>query len=156
MKKRICAVITVLLVLAVLSAMAETEAPISDTGYSLTLPDTFTYQAPGNEDYDNDLTAIYLSDDTEIEIFSYPVKDIDWQELLAEMKKVASDAGMTKVNGLDMLWYTTADPADGATCVGYMLPEGEKLVEIDFWVGTQKAMDATPALLESIHRSKGS
>lgn len=156
MKKWLCAFIAVLLMFTALSAYADTEVPLAGTGYALTLPDAFKYLAPGDEEFDRDLIAIYQNDDTEIEIFSYPVKDIRREKLLAEMKKAASDAGMTRVNGIEMLWYVTVDQADGATCVGYMLPAGDELVEIDLWVGTQKAMDAAKAIIESIHQAGGS
>lgn len=151
MKNRVCILITVLLTFMAFTAFADTEAPLAGSGYALTLPDTFKYHAPGDEDFDRELTAIYQSEDTEIEIFSYPAKDISWEKLLTEMKKAASDAGMTRVNGIEMLWYVTTDPADGATCTGYMLPAGDELVEIDVWVATQKAMDAVKPIIESIH-----
>ena len=57
---------------------------------------------------------------------------------------------MTTVNGVEMIVYrVTASNPDGKA-IGYILRDGDKVWQIEFWYTSQTAADMTKTIMESI------
>ena len=120
----------------------------------LDLPDGMKYSAPEPEDYGMEA---YTSDTLEMDFVSYPKEDAIRQGMAETLQETAEnltasgeEAELREVNGILMLVFRMTDEADGASGIGYVFEDGERIIEINFWYATQEAADRIVEIMSSI------
>ena len=139
-------------------ALAEQEAVLPGGRYVIDVPDEMEYSDAVDGEAGMDA---YVSRDLEIDLISYRKEDaalLGMAETLKETAKLRKEAGadveIRKVNGIEMLCFRTEDETDGALCVGYLFEDGDLLIEIDFWYGSQEAAELTKEIISSIREAE--
>ena len=155
MKKLICFVICALLLTG--CALAEQAVELPNSRYVIDVPDWMEYSDP--VDGDQGVEA-YISKDLEMDYISYTKEQAaergfgqTLKETVSALRENGINAELRKVQGIEMLCYRTVDEEDQAPCVGYVLLDGDWLIEIDFWYATQEAADMTKTIMESIREN---
>ena len=152
MKKAISVLVCLLVLLG--SAAAEQSVVLPGGNYVIELPDWMEYSEPVDGDAG---VEAYISADLEMDLISYTREDAvriglgqSLKETAQMQREAGSDTEIRNVNGIEMLCFRTVDDADGAPCIGYVFEDGELIIEIDFWYGTQEAGDMTKTIMETI------
>ena len=148
MRKWVCLVLAALL-LAGSCAIAEQKVQLPDSRFYLMLPDEMEYDGPGPQD---GAKFAYVAEKLGLDIsfFSYDGKGAELSEMVQELVADGADAALYRIAGQEMIVYRTEDPEDHAKCIGYVLKDGENLVEIVFFYATQKAADMTEEIMLSL------
>ena len=150
MMRRIAALVFVLLLVMAGTAFADQDVQLKGTRYTLTLPDSMEYDGPGNP---GKADFAYVSESLGLEILFTSANGSGLQQLADMIPNLADevdDPRMTTVNGVEMIVYrVTADDPDGKA-VGYILRDGDKVWQIEFWYTSQTAADMTKTIMESI------
>lgn len=135
-------------------AAAEQNVSLPGGRYMLDLPDGMKYSAPEPEDYGMEA---YTSDTLEMDFVSYPKEDAIRQGMAETLQETAEnltasgeEAELREVNGILMLVFRMTDEADGASGIGYVFEDGERIIEINFWYATQEAADRIVEIMSSI------
>ena len=156
MKRRMCGLITLVLVLMSLSgALADQKVRLPESSYSVTIPDTMEYDGPGQTP--DDALFAWVSEKQGLDIQFFRQKN-DKGATLEAMADVlirdGMDAAVYRINGIDMIVYRVSDPQDppekGMKCIGYVFLEKDAAQMICFWYATQEAADLTAKIMESI------
>ena len=152
MKKLFCFVMCGILALS--CALAEQEVVLPNSRYVLEVPDWMEYSDP--VDGDRGVEA-YISKDLEMDYLSYTreqAAEKGMKDTLIESVKYLNENGMKtelrKIQGIEMLCYRTEDDADGARCVGYVLMDGDWLIEISFWYANEDAAKEAETIISTI------
>ena len=152
MKKLFCFVMCGILALS--CALAEQEVVLPNSRYVLEVPDWMEYSDP--VDGDRGVEA-YISKDLEMDYLSYTreqAAEKGMKDTLKESVKYLNENGMKtelrKIQGIEMLCYRTEDDADGARCVGYVLMDGDWLIEISFWYANEDAAKEAETIISTI------
>ena len=150
MKKWVCLVLAVLL-LAGCCAMAEEKVQLPDSRFFITLPDGMEYDGPGQ--LDGDAFAFAYAGKSlglDISFLSYDAKGTELISLLQGVMEKSEEAALYQIAGQEMIVYRTTDPTDGARMIGYILKDGDHLVEIIFTYANQAAADMTEQIIQSL------
>ena len=152
MRRWMCAMLAAVLVLAAgCCAMAEEKVKLPDSRYYITLPSGMEYDGPGPMDGDA-FAFSYVGESLglDIDFLSYAAKGVELASLVQGVGEKAEEAALYQVAGQEMIVYRATDPADGAKGIGYILKDGDRLVEIIFWYATQAAADMTEQIMLSL------
>ena len=149
MKKTLCIMIVLGIVLAAGAALADQQVNLPDSRYAVTIPDGMAYDGPTPG---TDEAFAYVSEQLGLQI-SFLVYNAPGADLTSLMpgiqEKNPEKVELTTVGGIPMIVYRiTAE--DGAKCIGYILQDGNTVQEIVFWYATQKAADLSKTIMESI------
>ena len=143
MVRRIAALFFALLLVMAGTAFADQDVQLKGTRYTLTLPDSMEYDGPGNP---GKADFAYVSASLGLEILFTSANGNGLQQLADMIPNLADDVEdlqMTMVNGVEMLVYrVTASNPDGKA-IGYILRDGDKVWQIEFWYTNQTAADMT-------------
>lgn len=153
MKKLFC-LILILAVITGCCAMAEQEVVLPNSRYVLDVPDWMEYSDP--VDGDRGVEA-YISKDLEMDYLSYTKEQAaekGMKDTLKASVKYLNENGtkteLRKIQGIEMLCYRTEDEADGARCIGYVLMDGEWMIEISFWYANEDAAKEAEKIITTI------
>ena len=137
MKKWIALILCLLI--PVCGALADQQIQLPGEHYSLTLPDGMQYSPKNNKDQKQSPN------------FQYASGGVTLKKVAESMQEKGHSVSIQSVNGLELLCYTdVVDDADGASCIGYVLMDGDQVVELAFWYATQDAMKQTETIISSI------
>ena len=152
MKKMISLLIFAVLVFN--CAAAEQTTALTGSRYEVDLPDGMKYSPPEKED--SGIHA-YISDVLEMDWLCYDRQEaaaLGLQPTLLESAEKLAESGaeaeLREIGGIEALVYRLADDADGAEGIGYIIEDGDLIVEVIFWYATQEAADTAKAIMESI------
>ena len=152
MKKLLCFVICGMLALG--CAAAEQEVVLPNSRYVLEVPDRMEYSDP--VDGDRGVEA-YVSKDLEMDYLSYTKEQAaekGMKDTLKESVKFLNESGikaeLRKIQGIEVLCYRTEDDTDGARCAGYVLMDGDWLIEISFWYASEDAAKEAEEIMKTI------
>ena len=156
MKRLMCGIMVLALVLLCMSgALAERKVKLPESRYSLTIPDGMEYDGPG-ELSDYSLFA-WVSAKLGLDIEFFRQKNDKGKTLQAMADYIIGDgvdAGIYRINGIEMIAYRDTDPQDppekGMKCIGYVFLDGDAAQMICFWYATQEAADLTADIIGSI------
>ena len=151
MKKWIALILCLLI--PVCGALADQQITLPGDHYSLTLPDGMQYSPQNKTDKEVSpyFQYAYFSGTLEMDVFQYASGGVTLKKLAGSMKEKGHSVTIQAVNGLDLLCYTdVVDEADGASCIGYVLIDGDQVIELAFWYATQDAMKQTETIISSI------
>jgi len=156
MKKRMCSLTALLLVLLCVSgALAEQKVQLPESRYSLKVPDGMEYDGPG--DLPDDAVFALVSEKLGLDIqFFRQTNDAGktLQEMTDTIIGLGVDAEIHRISGIDMIAYRDQDPADppekGMKCVAYVFLEENAAHMICFWYTTQEAANLTAEIISSI------
>ena len=139
-------------------AAADRAVVLPGSRYVIDVPEGMVYSEPQGGD---DGVYAYISDILEMDYLSYTLEDTaapDPSESLKDRAKKLEadglDVELRQVNGIDMIVYRIMDEADGAPGIGYVLEDGETVVEVIFWYATQDAAETAKTIMESIRVSE--
>ena len=133
------------------TALADQQVALPGEHYTLTVPDAMEYSPKNPSRKDGpDFQYAYFSRTLEMDVFMYENGGTTVRGLAESMLGTGVDATVQNVNGLELLCYTGADPADGANFIGYVLMDGGQAIEIVFWYANQEAMDQSAEIMNSI------
>ena len=156
MKKRMCGLTALVLALLCISgALADQKVRLPESGYTLTIPDGMEYDGPG--EIPDDASFAWVSEELGLDIQFFR-KENDRGATLQAMADViigdGVDAGIHRINGIDMIAYRVTDPQDppetGMKCIGYVFLDGNAAQMICFWYATQNAANLTAEIIGSI------
>ena len=156
MKRLMCGIMVLALVLLCMSgALAERKVKLPESRYSLTIPDGMEYDGPGELSDDSLFALVSAKLGLDIEFFRQ--KNDKGKTLQAMADYIIGDgvdAGIYRINGIEMIAYRDTDPQDppekGMKCIGYVFLEKDAAQMICFWYATQEAADLTAKIMESI------
>ena len=119
------------------AAFAEQVVVLPGGRYVIDVPDNMVYSAPEDGDFG---VEAYISETLEMDYLSYPRTEGTARGMAETLRKTAElcaekemDVELRKVNDTELLCFRTTDEADGASCIGYVLEDGDQYIEIDFW-----------------------
>lgn len=144
MKKIICSIIVVLLLLTV--ALADQAASLPG-GFTLNVPDSMVYD--GEKGNDSDFCFAYVSEQLEMDVFSYS-ESRELRELAELLVSQGNDAQLRSVNGIETVIFRGSDPTDGAPFIGYLLKNGDSLTEIVLWYATSEAATLCETIMNTL------
>ena len=152
MKKCFALLICTLLLFS--CAAADQTVALPESRYIIDIPDGMVYSEP--QSGDNGVHA-YISDFLEMDYLSYPYEDTtgtDSSESLKDRAKKLAEGGLDvelcQVNGIELVVYRIVDESDGTPGIGYVLEDGDHVIEVIFWYATQDAANMTKTIMESI------
>ena len=151
MKKWIAMILCLLLLGG--AALADQQVALPGDHYTLTLPDGMKYSPQNQTDHNQSpyFQYAYYSSVLEMDVFMYDNGGVSLRSLAESMKAKGLSVAIQSVNGMELLCYTdVTDGADGASCIGYVLMDGNQAVEIAFWYATQDAMNQSADIINSI------
>lgn len=151
MKKWIALILCLLI--PVCGALADQQIQLPGEHYSLTLPDGMQYSPKNNKDQKQspNFQYAYFSGTLEMDVFQYAGGGVTLKKVAESMQEKGHSVSIQSVNGLELLCYTdVVDDADGASCIGYVLMDGDQVIELAFWYATQDAMKQTETIISSI------
>ena len=156
MKRRMCGLIALILVLLCMSgASAEQRVRLPESRYSLMIPDGMEYDGPG--EIPDDASFAWVSEKLKLDIQFFRQGNDRGATLEAKADVLIGDgmdAAIYRINGIDMIVYRVTDPQDppekGMKCIGYVFLDGDAAQMICFWYGTQEAADLTAQIISSI------
>ena len=135
-------------------AAAEQEVLLPGGRFAVDVPDWMEYSDPVDGDAG---VEAYISDDLEMDFVAATKEDMialgmaaDLQETAREKRAAGEKVKIQDVNGIRMLFIQAVDDADNAPCLGYVIEDGEWIIEINFWYATQEAADEAKKIMESI------
>lgn len=149
MMKRIAALLLVLFLLAG-TAYADRTVKLEGTRYSLALPDEMEYDGPGQP---GKADFAYVSDSLGLEILFTSADGSELSQLSDMIPFLADDVDEVNpvtVNGIEMLKYRITAHNPEGKAIGYILRDGAKVWQVEFWYASQKAADLTKTIMESI------
>ena len=139
-------------------AAADQTVALPGSRYVIDIPDGMVYSEP--QDGDDGIHA-YVSDTLEMDYLSYPMEDTaapDPSESLNDRAKKLTEAGMDvelrHVNGIDMIVYRLMDETDGTPGIGYVLVNGDTVIEVIFWFATQEAAELSQSIMKTVRISE--
>ena len=147
--KRMAAILAAVMILVFLgTALGDGPVATLPDGHRLALPEGM--QETGTDPTETGLEADWvLEPDLEMLIFSYEAGDATAMSLAEGLTATGRKAEVREIGGTEFLVYQDTDEADGALCVGYACRAGERLIEISFFCGSQRAADLTREIMES-------
>ena len=151
MKKWIALILCLLLLGS--AALADQQVVLPGDHYTLTLPDGMKYSPQNQTDHQQSpyFQYAYYSSVLEMDVFMYDNGGVTLRSLAESMKAKGLSVTIQSVNGMELLCYTdVTDETDGASCIGYVLMDGNQAVEIAFWYATQDAMNQSADIINSI------
>ena len=153
MKKLFCIGLTVMILLTAGCALAEQTVILPESSFRLTLPDGMEYDGPGVDNAKFAYVSAQLG--LEIHFFLYDRNGASLEKMVGPMTEAGADeAELWTVNGISMIVFRVEDPDDppqqGMKCIGYLLADGDRIQQIDFWYATQDAAKLTEEIIASI------
>ena len=156
MKRLMCGIMGLALVLLCMSgALAERKVKLPESRYSLTIPDGMEYDGPG--ELSDDSLFAWVSAKLGLDIEFFRQKNDKGKTLQAMADYIIGDgvdAGIYRINGIEMIAYRDTDPQDppekGMKCIGYVFLDGDAAQMICFWYANQEAADLTAEIIGSI------
>lgn len=153
MKRAVLLVAVMLLLFS--HALAEQWITLPGGRYELALPDRLVYSAPEAGD---DGVEAWISDTLEVDAFAVSLAEarslLGLKETLTETAEFLANQGkeaeVREVGGIEMLCLRDVDDADGTPCIAYLFPDGDSLIEIDFWYATPEAGEETASVISTI------
>ena len=145
-----------LMVAAITSgALAEQKVRLPESSYYLMIPDGMEYDGPGTSPDDARFAYVSASLGLEIQFFCQPNdKGVSLQAMAEVLVGDGIETSIHRINGMEMIVYQTEDPGDapgkGMKCIGYVLKDGNTIVEICFWYATKEAAKMTEEIISSI------
>ena len=152
MMKRFCLILAALVLLGAGCASAEQRVQLPESRYAVTLPDGMTYDGPGEK---GEAAFAYVSEALGLDV-SFTVGYAGGLQQISDLipaieQKGMTDVRMTLVNGIEMLVYRyEPEDTNSMKCIGYILRDGDKVEQIEFWYAGQGAADLTRTIMESI------
>ncbi len=146
MKKWFALLFTILLITVAVSASAQTVS-CSDGGFSLTLPDTFSYIDNARNGEDPDLKLHYSNGSVDMAVYvSYAGSDNSFQVLTGSEE----DSGRVKINGVRMN-YARGSDSQGPWMVYSWVSSGNAVNIYFIWFGDDTAaMEIIDSIMNSI------
>ena len=155
MRKLVCLGIALIMMLG--AALADQAVALPGERYSLTVPDEMEYSPKNTHDSAQSpyFQYAYYSSKLELEmdVFVYPNGGITLQRLAEEMAAKGQTVEIRRISGQELLCYMgqdSPDTSDGAPYIGYVLMDGDQAIEITFWYATQKGMDKTAEIMNTL------
>ena len=153
MKRAVLLVAVMLLLFS--HALAEQWITLPGGQYELALPNRLVYSAPEAGD---DGVEAWISDTLEVDAFAVSLAEarslLGLKETLTETAEFLANQGkeaeVREVGGIEMLCLRDVDDADGTPCIAYLFPDGDSLIEIDFWYATPEAGEETASVISTI------
>ena len=137
------------------SALAAKEVALPDSRYTITVPDWMRYDGP---DEDDGCVFAYVSDALEMDVFSYEDEDSSLQNIAQKLAEENPDyvVELRSICGLSMVCYQADDRnmisgGEITPCVGFLLRDGKRLIEIVFWYPTEDSFHQAEEIINSIH-----
>ena len=155
MKRMICLILASALSLAAAGALADQKVYLPGSTYCLTLPDGMRYDGPGGDG--ESFAYVDEAAGAEVIFFSYDSRGLSLEAIAQEARKENESVTIRRIReGIQALVYEASDPGDpprkGMKCIGYVLADGDRILEICFWYATQQAADMTKTIIESIRK----
>ena len=155
MKKSLMLMMCVMLCLIMVgSALADQSVTLPGDRYSVTLPDGMQYspQNPSDRNQSPYFQFAYFSGSLEMDVFAYDNGGVTLAGLAESMRSQGHTVTIQQINGMDTLCYSGVVDAsgDGAACIGYVIMDGNQVVEIAFWYANQQGMDTATEIMNSL------
>ena len=140
--------VAVMLLVSLGTALGDGPVATLPDGHRLTLPEGMLETAV--DPTETGLEADWvLEPDLEMLIFSYEAGEATALSLAEGLTATGRKAEVREIGGTEFLVFQDSDEADGALCVGYACRTGERLMEISFFCGSQRAADLIREIMES-------
>ena len=149
MMKRIAALLLVLLLLAG-TALADQAVKLEGTRYTLALPDEMEYDGPGKP---GTADFAYVSDSLGLEVLFTSADGsglVSLSDMIPYLEDDVEKVEPVTVSGVEMLRYRITAHNPEGKAIGYILRDGDKVWQVEFWYTGQKAADLTKTIMESI------
>ena len=148
------ALAALMLTLSAGSALATQEVALPDSRYVLDVPDWMRYVGPGEDD---ECVFAYVSEILEMDVFSYEEDGSTQKELGEKIAKKNPEfhVELREIQGLTMVCYQgsveTEKEEEKASCVGFVLRDGKRQIEMVFWYSTEDSFRIAEEIIDSIH-----
>ena len=149
MMKRTAALLLVLLLLAG-AAYADQAVELEGTRFTLALPDEMEYDGPGKP---GKADFAYVSGSLGLEILFTSADGSGLSQLtdiIPFLEDDVDEVSPVTVNGIEMLKYRISAHNPEGKAIGYILRDGNKVWQVEFWYASQTAADLTKTIMESI------
>lgn len=149
MMKRTAAMLLVLLLLAG-AAYADQAVKLEGTRFTLALPDEMEYDGPGKP---GKADFAYVSGSLGLEILFTSADGSGLSQLtdiIPFLEDDVDEVSPVTVNGIEMLKYRISAHNPEGKAIGYILRDGNKVWQVEFWYASQTAADLTKTIMESI------
>ena len=141
-----------LLVLLLLAgaAYADQAVKLEGTRFTLALPDEMEYDGPGKP---GKADFAYVSGSLGLEILFASADGSGLSQLtdiIPFLEDDVDEVSPVTVNGIEMLKYRISAHNPEGKAIGYILRDGNKVWQVEFWYANQTAADLTKTIMESI------
>ena len=141
-----------LLVLLLLAgaAYADQAVKLEGTRFTLVLPDEMEYDGPGKP---GKADFAYVSGSLGLEILFTSADGSGLSQLtdiIPFLEDDVDEVSPVTVNGIEMLKYRISAHNPEGKAIGYILRDGNKVWQVEFWYASQTAADLTKTIMESI------